>query len=155
MAALFLTCTILTFLSVPLALIPLSTHHHASRLLRVLPSLMTTLTALLTTIATVIATTLFVIFRNVFANVSVDLNIDAQLGTRMFAFMWVAVAFEILGMVLQWGMCCCSCCHCCGGRRRGRGRKGHGIDGEDGENDRVLEKNNGRRRWVQSEGEKV
>ena len=116
---------------------------------------MTTLTALLTTIATVIATTLFVIFRNVFANVSVDLNIDAQLGTKIFALMWVAVALEVLGMVLQWAMCCCSCFRCCGGRKKGRGRKGHVMNGEDGENDRVVEKNNGRRRWVQSEGEKV
>lgn len=98
---------------------------------------------------------MFILFRNVFSNVSTNLNIDAQLGTKMFAFMWVAVGCELLGMVLQWGMCCCSCCRCCGGRKRGRDKIGYGIDGRDGEKDRVLENGNGRRKRVQSGREKV
>lgn len=89
---------------------------------------MITITTLVTTIAAVLATALFVIFRNVFANVSVDLNVGAQLGTKMFAFVWVAVGCELLGMVLQWGMCCCSCC---GRRKSGWEKKDHGIGGED------------------------
>ena len=155
MSALFLTATVLTFVSIPFSLIYLSTHHASSRLLRTVSPVVTTLAALLTTAATVIATAMFVIFRNVFANASVNLNIDAQLGAKMFALMWVAVGLEILGMVLQWGLCCYSCCRCCGGRRSGGEKRSSDLDGEGAREEKVLRKEKWRRRRIQSEGEKL
>ncbi|KAI9873065.1 MAG: hypothetical protein M1830_000867 [Pleopsidium flavum] len=139
LSALFLTSTCLTFLSIPLTLLPLfpffthtRTYKHIPTTTTLLPFL-PLLTALLTTAATVIATTMFTIFRNVFENVSQDVNVDARLGRAMFGFMWTAVGLEILGAGVQVGLWWCCCC-CRGRRRRKRGLgKGEYNVGEGGE----------------------
>jgi len=50
---------------------------------------------------------MFIIFRNVIRGAAADVNIGATIGTKMFAFMWVASACSILGWLVQMGMCCC------------------------------------------------
>jgi len=62
--------------------------------------------ALLTVAATIIATVLFVIFRNVITS-QAGLNIGANVGTDMFAFMWVAAAFNLFGFLIHLGLTCC------------------------------------------------
>ncbi|KAH8596443.1 SUR7/PalI family-domain-containing protein [Bisporella sp. PMI_857] len=66
----------------------------------------TFIAALLTTIATVIATVMFIIFRNVITSQD-GLNIGAEVGTQMFAFMWVGCAFTIFGFAIHLGLSCC------------------------------------------------
>jgi hypothetical protein len=36
-----------------------------------------------------------------------ELNIGAQIGSTLFAFMWVASAFAIFAWLVQTGLCCC------------------------------------------------
>ncbi len=153
MSGLFLTSTVLTFLCIPVIVAPLlrskadsKGNHEALRygtLLTTLTALLITLTTFTTTAATVIATAMFVIFRNVFSNVALDLNIGAQLGTRMFVFMWLAVGLDLVGMLMQWALCCCY-------RRQGKRRSKRAVEekrGVDGSGD-------GMRRRVAAEGDK-
>lgn len=69
------------------------------------------LNALFITVAAVIATVLFVIMRNVFVQ-NTTVNIGAQLGTAMFAVMWIAAAFSLFAFLIQ------ACLMCCGVSRR-------------------------------------
>ena len=68
--------------------------------------LFTLLAALCTTVATILATAMFVIFRNAMTS-QAQLNIGANLGSEMFAFMWIASGFAILAWLVQMGLCCC------------------------------------------------
>ncbi|KAF2117775.1 integral membrane protein-like protein [Lophiotrema nucula] len=113
MFGLFLTSACLSF--VLIFAVPLSVY---SRWLALPIAIFTFLNALFCTAASVIATVMFVIFRNVISGVA-EINISADIGTTMFAFMWVASAFSIFAWLIQTGLCCC-----CASRRDIRtGRK--------------------------------
>ncbi|KAJ5777506.1 hypothetical protein N7520_000752 [Penicillium odoratum] len=83
--------------------------------LRSLPFMfLTFFTALLTIVGSAIATVMWIIFANVFASADPSLNIKAHVGRQMFAFMWIASFFSLLGFIIQIGDCCAACC---GGRK--------------------------------------
>ncbi len=88
---------------------------------------------------------MFIIFRNVLKGAAADVNIGATIGTKIFAFMWIATACSIVGWLVQMGMCCC-----CASRRdvrrgvNGRGRRAY-ADGRGG--NAMEEKPKVRRRW--------
>lgn len=85
--------------------------HRVRRIfVRQLPVTVVTLVALLfVAVGALIATIMFVIFRNTFENAT-ELNIRAQLGPETLAFMWLAVALNLLGFIVQLGACCRVCC---------------------------------------------
>jgi len=113
MFGLFLTGACLNFLMI--FIVPFSV---VSRWTSFPIALFTFLGALFTTVATVIATVLFIIFTNTITSAT-QLNIRANIGTEMFAFMWVAAVTSILAWLIQWFQCCC-----CASRRDVRtGRK--------------------------------
>lgn len=89
-----------------------------SRWWAVLIMIFTFLAALLTTVGAVIATVLFIILRNVLTSVA-ELNIGANLGTKMFAFMWIAAGASIIAWLIQLCLCCC----CASRRDVKRGKK--------------------------------
>lgn len=64
------------------------------------------LASLFTVAASVVATILFVIMRNVLRS-QPDLNIGAELGSRMFAFMWVGSGSVLIAWMLQFRCGCC------------------------------------------------
>lgn len=101
MFGLFLTGTVLSF--VLIFVMPISIF---TRWLGLVASILAFLNALFITVAAVIATVMFIIFRNTIGGVA-ELNIGAEIGTTMFAFMWVAAAFAIFAWLVQMGMCCC------------------------------------------------
>ena len=121
MFACFLVGACLTFICIFICPMGFSKHprwqHKARRIfLRQLPiTIIAFLAALFTTVATVIATVMFIIFRNTFAGAA-DLNIEAHIGSEMFAFMWIAAGFNLIGLIIQLGTCCGVCC--CTGRRK-------------------------------------
>ncbi|PGG99680.1 hypothetical protein AJ79_08454 [Helicocarpus griseus UAMH5409] len=134
-AVLIFLCIFLTPLSVPSSLTPYTSKHRAvSKRLFIPLTLFAFLTFFVTIAASVLATAMFTVFKIVFSSNAVEFNIDAELGTRMLAFMWIAVGFVLFGLflhvrsILWW--CCCCCC-----RRRSRdpspGEKnvGNGADG--------------------------
>lgn len=113
MFGLFLTGTVLSF--VLIFAMPLSIF---TRWLALPVAILAFLNALFVTVAAVLATVMFVIFKNTISGVA-ELNIGAEIGTTMFAFMWVASAFTIFAWLVQMGLCCC-----CASRRDVRtGRK--------------------------------
>ena len=77
------------------------------------------LSALMTTAATLIATVMFLIFKNVVQDAEEDINIEASLGTKMFAFMWIAAVCTMVGWIVQLSLCCC----CASRRDVQKGRK--------------------------------
>ncbi|OCK81799.1 integral membrane protein-like protein [Lepidopterella palustris CBS 459.81] len=135
MFGLFLTGACLS--TVLIFLTPLSVY---SRWTAFPVAIFTFLTALFTTVASIIATVMFIIFRNVISGVA-EINIGAEVGTKMFAFMWIASAFSIFAWLIQTGLCCC-----CASRRdvrtgRKRGNeKAYALSGN-------LEKSKARRRF--------
>jgi hypothetical protein len=74
----------------------------------------TFLALLFTAGGSVIATVMFVIFRNTFESAT-EVNIQASLGKPMLAFMWIAVGFNLVGFLMQFGTCCGVLC--CTGRK--------------------------------------
>ncbi|KIW72499.1 hypothetical protein PV04_00684 [Phialophora macrospora] len=121
----FVVGVCLTFLCIFVAPMGFSKHprweHRAKRVfIRQLPITILSFGALLfTAVATVIATVMFIIFRNKFQGAA-DLNIHAHLGEPMFAFMWIATGFDLIGFIMQVGTCCGVCC--CTGRRKAERR---------------------------------
>ncbi|EMD60170.1 hypothetical protein GGP41_009558 [Bipolaris sorokiniana] len=101
MFGLFLTATVLSF--VLIFVMPISVY---TRWLTLPVAILAFLNALFVTVASVIATVMFVIFHNTITGVS-ELNIGADIGTTLFAFMWVASAFAIFAWLVQTGLCCC------------------------------------------------
>ncbi|KAL1955983.1 hypothetical protein VTO42DRAFT_7883 [Malbranchea cinnamomea] len=74
---------------------------------------LTFITFIATLAASVVATALFTVFKIVFANNAANLNVSAELGVHMLVFMWIAVAFVLLGFVMQcYELCSCCCCLC-------------------------------------------
>ena len=74
-----------------------------------------------------------------------DVNIEATIGTKMFAFMWVATACSIVGWLVQMGMCCC-----CASRRdvrKGWKKGDRRAYAEETKGNAVEEKSKARRRW--------
>ena len=124
----FLLGTILTFHLIFLAPFGVSSYPRQHRrgqrlLLRSIPlTVLAALALVFTLIASVVATVMFVIFRNIVTGQQ-DLQIEASVGTQMLAFMWTAVALDLLGFLLQAGICCSVCC--CSGKRRYEKEKGH------------------------------
>lgn len=116
-------------------------------------TILTFLTALSITVATVVASAMFIIFKKAIHSAADTVNIEAELGTKMFAFMWIASGAAILGWLIQFGECCC-----CASRRdvkTGR-RKGSkkayadtGRSNVDGTGE-VKEKPRARRRLISS-----
>lgn len=107
-------------------------------------SVWTFIAALLTTAATIIGTVMSVIFKNVLSS-QASLNISADIGTSMFAFMWIGSAFSILGWLVHVSMCCC-----CASRRdvktgRRKGRKSAYGDAGSDEKKRPLD---GMKKWA-------
>jgi hypothetical protein len=113
MFGLFLTGTVLEFIMIFLAPLPIY-----SRLISIIVGLLTLVAAICTTVATVIATALFIIFRNAIGSFP-DLNIGATIGIKIFVFMWIATAFAIFAAFIQLGLCCC----CASRRDVKRGKK--------------------------------
>ncbi|KAL8821552.1 MAG: hypothetical protein Q9191_007281, partial [Dirinaria sp. TL-2023a] len=145
MFALFLTAAPLSFLCIFLT--PLSIY---SRLVSLPIAFLSFLSALTTTAACIIATVLFIIFRNIINSQGADINIKASVGTKMFAFMWVAAAGAIVGWLVQMGMCCC-----CASRRdvkKGKkvGRRSAYHDGEVPIHDQLQQMQRGGRKrgWL-------
>lgn len=101
MFGLFLTATVLSF--VLIFVMPISIY---TRWLTLVVAILAFLNALFVTVASVIATVMFIIFRNTIGGVA-ELNISAEIGTTLFAFMWVASAFAIFAWLVQMGLCCC------------------------------------------------
>ncbi|KAK2760849.1 hypothetical protein FQN54_002088 [Arachnomyces sp. PD_36] len=134
MFGLFITGTVLTFLSIFLSPLAVSshppqsissnpetnalTHPHRRRTFIFLRSLPLTIfsffTALTTIVASAIATVMFMIFKNVFVENGQDLNISAEIGTRMLVYMWFASGCVLVAFIVQVASCCCACC---GGRK--------------------------------------
>jgi len=56
--------------------------------------------ALMTTAANMIATVMFIIFKNVMYGAEETVNIMPEICCKMFAFMWVASASAIVGLLL-------------------------------------------------------
>ncbi len=77
-----------------------------------------------------------------------DLNIDAVLGTVMFVFMWLAVGLEIVGMVMQWALCCCG-----RGKRKTKRGAGEGLGAAE-EKGKIQGNGDGVRRRIVTEEEK-
>ncbi|KAJ5946666.1 hypothetical protein N7454_003505 [Penicillium verhagenii] len=106
---------------------------------RSLPFLfLTFFTALLTIVGSVVGTVMFVIFANVFSTADPSLNIKAHVGKQMFAFMWIASAFSLIGFIIQFGDCCAACC---GGRkaRKKLKQEGNGMALREKEKSPVLD----------------
>jgi len=117
MFGLFLAATVLSF--VLIFVMPISIY---SRWLTLIVAILAFLNALFVTVASVIATVMFVIFRNTIGGVS-EINLHADIGTTLFAFMWVASAFAIFAWLVQMGLCCC-----CASRRDVRKGKKRGSE---------------------------
>jgi hypothetical protein len=113
MFAFFLSGACLTTILIPL--VPLSVY---TRWAALPLAIITFLNALLVTLGSVLATVMFVIIHNVVTGVS-EVNIGAEIGTKMFAFMWIASGFSIAAWLLQTGLCCC----CASRRDVKRGKK--------------------------------
>ncbi|KAI5861280.1 SUR7/PalI family-domain-containing protein [Durotheca rogersii] len=66
------------------------------------------LSTLLVLVASILGTAMSLIFK--FALTSqTDLNVNAEVGTKMFAFMWLATAFTMLAFIIHAGLgCCCA-----------------------------------------------
>lgn len=94
-------------------------------------ALLAFLIALFVKAASAVATGMFVIFRNVISSVR-ELNIGANVGTTMFAFMWVASAGAVVAAaVLVGGLCCCASQKDVRmGRKRGSGKAYKGGRGD-------------------------
>jgi len=58
------------------------------------------------TIAAALATTIYSLFRNTFEKAP-EVTISGILGREMFAYMWMAAAFDMVAFVLHCGMCFC------------------------------------------------
>lgn len=69
-------------------------------------------------IGSAIGTAISIIFRDAITQFN-DLNIGAEVGTQMFAFAWVASAFQLLAFITQLCLCCC----CASRRDVKRGKK--------------------------------
>lgn len=117
MFGLFITGTVLSF--VLIFVMPISVY---TRWLALPVAILAFLNALFVTVASIIATVMFVIFRNTISGVA-ELNIGAEIGTTLFAFMWVASAFAIFAWLVQMGLCCC-----CASRRDVRKGKKRGSE---------------------------
>lgn len=77
------------------------------------------LNAIFIVVASVIGTAISVIFQHALESYQ-ELNISATVGTKMFAFTWVASIFAVLAWIIQLCLCCC----CASRRDVRRGRKG-------------------------------
>ncbi|KAI4223187.1 MAG: hypothetical protein L6R40_008519 [Gallowayella cf. fulva] len=148
MFALFLAGICLTLPSALLAPLSISTRWASLPL-----TILTFLTALSITAASIIASAMFLIFRSVIQKAADSVNIQAEIGTKMFAFMWIASGAAVLGWFIQFAGCCCcaSTRDVKTGRRRGRRKaypafgRGSGV-GETA----TEEKPRARRRWLRS-----
>jgi len=144
MFACFLVGTCLTFLCIFLCPMGFSKRprwqHKARRIfLRQLPiTILAFLAALFTTVATVVATVMYIIFRNTFAGAA-DFNIEAHIGSEMFAFMWIATGFNLIGLFMQLGTCCGVCC--CTGRRKAERISRHAVENERAQTQRPASSN--------------
>ncbi|KAI1778207.1 SUR7/PalI family-domain-containing protein [Hypoxylon cercidicola] len=77
------------------------------------------LATLLVLIATALGTAMSLIFKYALTS-QTDLNVGADVGTKMFAFMWIATGFTLIAFIIHASLCCC-----CTSRRDLRtGRKG-------------------------------
>ncbi|KAI1764132.1 SUR7/PalI family-domain-containing protein [Hypoxylon sp. FL1150] len=77
------------------------------------------ISTLLVLIATALGTAMSLIFKYALTS-QTDLNVGADVGTKMFAFMWIATGFNLLAFIIHASLCCC-----CTSRRDLRtGRKG-------------------------------
>jgi hypothetical protein len=145
MFASFLVGTCITFTCIFLAPLGFSSkprwQHRGRRIFcREIPLMIWTFLALLFTAgASVIATVMFVIFRNTFRSAT-EFNIQASLGKPMLAFMWIAVGFNLIGFLMQFGTCCGVCC--CTGRKRAA-RKSQAMGGAASNGNGHSEKENG------------
>ncbi|KAK2750805.1 hypothetical protein FQN55_001815 [Onygenales sp. PD_40] len=146
MFGLFVTSAILIFLcifftpfSVPSSLSPHKSKHRAVSKRYFIPlTLFTFLTFFATVAASLVATAMFTIFKIVFSSKAIEFNIGAELGVRMLVFMWIAVAFVLLGFflhvrsILAW--CCCCCCRPRQSRIHKEEEMGARSTGQDGGN---------------------
>lgn len=101
MFGLFLTGAVLSFLMIFLT--PLALY---SKLVSISIVILTFLAALCTTVAAVLGTAIFVIFRNA-ARSQTQINLGADIGTEMFAFMWIAAGGTLFAFVIQLCLLCC------------------------------------------------
>ncbi|KAM0715702.1 hypothetical protein Q7P37_009202 [Cladosporium fusiforme] len=124
MFALFLAGACLSTIMIPFVLLTVYTRWATLAI-----TIVTFLAALFTTVATILATAMFIIMQNAITSVE-QLNIEGQIGTQMFAFMWIAASCSILAWLITLGQCCC-----CASRRdvkRGKKRGSKAAWGADG-----------------------
>ncbi|KIW05138.1 uncharacterized protein PV09_03689 [Verruconis gallopava] len=128
MFGLFLTAVVLDF--VMIFITPLALY---SKLLSLPIAIFSFLSALVTTVAAILGTVIFVIFRNA-ARAQTNLNIGANIGSEMFAFMWIAAGFSLFSFLIQMSLLCC-----CRSRRKAkkewRKRHANSVNGSDKEKD--------------------
>ena len=76
---------------------------------------------LMVTVAAAIGTAMSLVFKYALTS-QTDLNIQVDVGTKMFAFMWIAVGFTLIAFIIQAGLgcCCTSRRDLRTGRRKGR-----------------------------------
>lgn len=76
---------------------------------------------LMVTVAAAIGTAMSMVFKYALTS-QTDLNIQVDVGTKMFAFMWIAVGFTLIAFIIQAGLgcCCTSRRDLRTGRRKGR-----------------------------------
>lgn len=65
------------------------------------------LNAVMVIAASVIATVMFEIMKNEFQNNITQVNIGAKIGTKMFAFMWVASGCTLIAFLIHMCLACC------------------------------------------------
>lgn len=66
------------------------------------------LAALMVIAAAGVATAISLVFKYALTS-QVDLNIEVQIGTKMWAFMWIGAGFTLLAFIVHAGMgCCCT-----------------------------------------------
>ncbi|KAI0885547.1 SUR7/PalI family-domain-containing protein [Annulohypoxylon maeteangense] len=82
-------------------------------------SILAFLGTLLVLIASALGTAMSLVFKYALTS-QTDLNVNADVGTKMFAFMWIATGFTLIAFIIHAGLGCC-----CTSRRDIRtGRKG-------------------------------
>ncbi|KAI1140506.1 SUR7/PalI family-domain-containing protein [Hypoxylon sp. FL0543] len=89
---------------------------------------------LMVLIASALGTAMSLIFKYALTS-QTDLNVGADVGTKMFAFMWIATGFTLIAFIIHAGLCCC-----CTSRRDIRtGRKAGRHLGQSATNERKTE----------------
>ena len=102
------------------------------------------LNAVFIVVATVLGSAISIIVKRELESYQ-ELNIGANIGTKMFAFMWIASAFAIFAWFIQLCMCCCN--NQAELKKRGSSKESNeGSNGASSYQQQAKHNRNGRRR---------